>query len=57
MSAEPRPALRRVPVEMTDRAFWLMLRQAFLLAAKAIERRHLPNLSKREIERNARDVV
>lgn len=42
--------LRKVPVDLPERAFWITLRQALLLIVSAIERRHLPNLRKREIE-------
>lgn len=60
MSANPQEMprlIRRVPVEMTDRMFWLMIRQGLLLAVRAIERRHLPHLKKSEIDRIPQDVV
>lgn len=49
--------LRKVPVDLPDRAFWITLRQALLLIVSAIERRHLPHLSKRKIEHDSQTMV
>lgn len=44
MSAQPNS---REP--LAERAFWEMIREGLLLVVKAIERRHLPHISKRTI--------
>ena len=37
--------------------YWITLRQALLLIVSAIERRHLPHLSKRKIEHDSQTMV